>query len=152
GEPVLRQVMPRITSGNAPATYLSVYGSNLANGKIRLNGQVRPTSSIGADLLETMPDPSDIQGKGSLTVDVIIQENPLKVSNCIIVPIDIPTVPLNLGWWQPQITREIQLLLIVIIAGGLGCLIHSLNSITVFIGNRSAVSSWFWWYISRPLF
>lgn len=151
-EPVLQQVLPRITAGTAPVNYLDVFGSNLENGQIRINGQERPTKSIGPNLLETLPDPSDVQGKGSLTIDVIIKSNPVKISNCIIVPIDVPTAHLRLGWWDPCITREVQLLLIVIIAGALGSLIHSLNSITVFIGNRTAVASWFWWYITRPLF
>ncbi len=150
--PVILQVIPRITSGSPPTTYLAVYGTNLkAGSQIRINGQIRGTNALGTDLLEAQPEASDIQGKGTITVDVITKDTPGKVSNCIIVAIEKPTAPLNLGKCKPYITREVQLLLIVLAAGALGCLIHGLRSIAVFIGNRNAVSSWFWWYITRPL-
>ncbi|HEY5030451.1 MAG TPA: Ig domain-containing protein [Candidatus Angelobacter sp.] len=150
--PVILQVIPRVTSGSPPTTYLAVYGTNLRAGwQVRINGEVRGTKIPGPGLLEAQPEASDIQGKGTITIDVITNDKPGKVSNCIIVAIEKPTAPLNLGRWQPYITREIQLLLIVLAAGALGCLIHGLRSIAVFIGNRNAVSSWFWWYITRPL-
>ena len=150
-DPVILQVIPRITAGSPPTVYLAVYGMNLGDATIRLNGKERGTSLIGPGLLEAQPEASDIQGKGTITVDVITKDNPKKTSNCIIVPVEKPTARLKLGWYQPYITREIQLLLIVLVAGGLGCLIHGLKSIAVFIGNRIAISSWFWWYITRPL-
>jgi putative Ig domain-containing protein len=151
-DPVILQVIPRVTSGSPPTTYLAVYGTNLRAGwQIRINGEVRGTKTPGPGLLEAQPEASDIQGRGTIIVDVITDDKPNKVSNSIIVAIEKPTAPLNLGRWQPYITREIQLLLIVLAAGALGCLIHGLRSIAVFIGNRNAVSSWFWWYVTRPL-
>lgn len=150
--PVVLQVIPRVTSGSPPTTYLAVYGTNFSSGsQIRINGQVRGTRAPGTGLLEAQPEASDIQGKGTISIDVITNDTPGKVSNCIIVAIEKPTAPLSLGKWNPYITREIQLLLIVLAAGALGCLIHGLKSIAVFIGNRNAVSSWFWWYVTRPL-
>lgn len=150
--PVILQVIPRVTAGSPPTTYLAVYGTNLKNGsQIRINGEVRGTKIPGPGLLEAQPEAKDIQGRGTITVDVITNDKPNKVSNSIIVAIEKPTAPLNLGKWKPCITRETQLLLIVLAAGALGCLIHGLRSIAVFIGNRNAVSSWFWWYITRPL-
>jgi uncharacterized membrane protein len=38
----------------------------------------------------------------------------------------------------------------VIFAGALGSLIHSVTSLADFIGNRTAITSWSWWYVSRP--
>jgi hypothetical protein len=151
-DPVILQVIPRVTSGSPPTTYLAVYGTNLKEGsQIRINGEVRGTKIPGPGLLEAQPEASDIQGRGTLTVDVITNDKPNKVSNSIVVAVEKPTAPLNLGKCKPYITREIQLLLIVLAAGALGCLVHGLRSIAVFIGNRNAVSSWFWWYITRPL-
>jgi hypothetical protein len=151
-DPVILQVIPRITAGSPPTIYIAVYGLNLGNATIRLNGKERGTSLIGPGLLEAQPETSDVQGKGTMTVDVVTKDNLKKISNCIIVPVEKPTAPLELGWFTPPyLTREIQLLLIVVIAGGLGCLIHGLKSIAAFIGNRIAISSWFWWYITRPL-
>jgi len=150
-DPIILQVIPRITAGSPPTIYIAVYGVNLGNATIRLNGKERGTSLIGPGLLEAQPETSDIQGKGTMTVDVVTKDDPKKTSNCIIVPVEKPTAPLELGWRKTYLTRETQLLLIVVIAGGLGCLIHGLKSIAAFIGNRTAISSWFWWYITRPL-
>jgi hypothetical protein len=156
--PVVTQVIPRTTAGNAPTTYFAVVGKNLDNAAIRFNGRERTTTHINPTLLEAQPETADIVGKGTITVDVINHNKGSngaatedQISNGIIVPIDKPIAPLNLGYWHPSITRETQLLLIVLLAGALGCMIHALRSITVFLGNRSAVTSWFWWYITRPL-
>jgi hypothetical protein len=162
--PVVTQVIPRITTGNAPTTYFAVFGSGLSSAAIRFNGHERTTLHISPTLLEAQPETADLIGKGTITVDVITHNTGSNdstpeglVSNGVIISIDKPVAPLNLGCWpylgckNPPITRETQLLLIVLLAGALGCMIHALRSITVFIGNRSAVTSWFWWYITRPL-
>jgi hypothetical protein len=52
--------------------------------------------------------------------------------------------------WSRQITREIQLLLLVIVAGALGSYLHAIRSLTTYIGNQQAVASWFWFYVTRP--
>jgi hypothetical protein len=162
--PVVTQVIPRTTAGNAPTTYFAVFGSNLSSAAIRFNGHERTTLHIGPTLLEAQPEIADLIGQGTITVDVITHKTGSDdaapeglISNGIVVSIGKPVAPLNLGCWpylgckNPPITRETQLLLIVLLAGALGCMIHALRSITVFLGNRSAVTSWFWWYITRPL-
>jgi hypothetical protein len=42
------------------------------------------------------------------------------------------------------------LLLLVILAGGLGGSIHTATSYATYIGNKSFVKSWSWWYVLRP--
>lgn len=148
GDPTIIQVIPRSTLGSAPTIYFAVYGKNLDNSTIRFNGYERLTRHIGKTLLEAQPELSDVVGQGTITVDVITNG---KTSNAIILPVTKPSARLNLGCWQPPITREIQLLLIALLAGALGCIVHGLRSIADFIGNRTAVASWFWWYITRPL-
>ena len=156
--PVVTQVIPRTTAGNAPTTYFAVVGKNLENAAVRFNGRERTTTHINPTLLEAQPETADIVGKGTITVDVVNHNKGAnnaagedQISNGIIVPIDKPVAPLNLGFLHPSITRETQLLLIVLLAGSLGCMIHALRSITDFLGNRAAKTSWFWWYITRPL-
>jgi Putative Ig domain len=74
-----------------------------------------------------------------------------RLSNAIAVPIAKPTVALNIfSWWQPLITREVQLLLLVVFAGALGSYVHAIKSLADFIGNRTLTESWFWWYFTRP--
>jgi hypothetical protein len=148
--PQLIQVFPQSTLGSTPSVYLAVYGRNFDNrSKIRFNAHPRATESVGPDLIKATPLPSDLVDRGSITVDVVNGEG--RISNAIAVPIQRPRVPLALSpWWQPRITRELQLILLAIFAGALGSYIHALKSFADFVGNRSLTASWFWWYLARP--
>jgi hypothetical protein len=44
----------------------------------------------------------------------------------------------------------VQLLLLAVCAGALGSYLHAIQSLADFIGNRTLIASWFWWYITRP--
>jgi hypothetical protein len=48
------------------------------------------------------------------------------------------------------VADESRWLLIVILAGALGSYVHATTSFVTFVGNRSLVKSWTWWYILRP--
>jgi len=48
------------------------------------------------------------------------------------------------------IENESRWLIIVILAGALGSYIHATTSFVTYVGNRSMVKSWIWWYILRP--
>lgn len=43
-----------------------------------------------------------------------------------------------------------ELLLAVMLAGGIGSYIHGVNSFVTYVGNRSFVASWMPWYLLRP--
>lgn len=43
-----------------------------------------------------------------------------------------------------------QLILAVMLAGGIGSYIHGVNSFVTYVGNRSFVNSWAAWYVLRP--
>jgi hypothetical protein len=45
---------------------------------------------------------------------------------------------------------EIRLLLLVILAAGVGSYIHAATSFATYVGNKSFVVSWTWWYVLRP--
>jgi hypothetical protein len=59
-------------------------------------------------------------------------------------PVDILFLPTFYIW------EEQQLLLLVILAGALGTLVHSLRSVYWYIGNRSLVKSWIAMYFMLP--
>jgi len=46
---------------------------------------------------------------------------------------------------------ELRALLLVICAGGLGGMLHTLRSFVAFAGNRQLTTSWMEWYLARPL-
>jgi len=48
------------------------------------------------------------------------------------------------------ISFDQQLLLLVMVAGGLGSFIHTATSFADFVGNRQLTKSWLWWYGLKP--
>jgi hypothetical protein len=50
----------------------------------------------------------------------------------------------------PRINRELDLLWLVLLAGALGSFLHTAQSYSEFIGNRTLKISWAWWYCLRP--
>jgi ABC-type cobalt transport system substrate-binding protein len=51
--------------------------------------------------------------------------------------------------WGP-ISRDIDLMLLVLLAGALGSFLHSARSFADFVGNKRMAGSWAWWYLLHP--
>jgi hypothetical protein len=49
-----------------------------------------------------------------------------------------------------RINRELDLLLLVLLAGFLGSFLHMAQSFSEYVGNRAIKKSWAWWYCFRP--
>jgi hypothetical protein len=151
--PVIIQAVSYLRSaggpGSAPTYEIAIYGDRFPKeAKVRLNGRVHPPKSVRTNLLHVSPENSVFENAGSVTVEV---EHPgVALSNALSLKVPRPRSTLSLFRFPIPITREIQLLLMVLCAGGLGSLLHAIKSLTDFLGNRNAISSWFWWYISRP--
>jgi len=142
-------VLPQCTSASPPTVSVTVYGRNFnEKSKVRFNMQPRAVEFVSDNLITAPLQPADLVGVGSITVDVVNADN--SQSNAITVPVIRPKVPLNVFGWHPLITREVQLLLLVVFAGALGSYLHAIMSLADFIGNRTLTASWFWWYVTRP--
>jgi hypothetical protein len=61
-----------------------------------------------------------------------------------------PCVNLNLFGRVRAVTREVDLLLLVLLAGCLGSFLHTAQSFSAFVGNRTIKKSWAWWYVVNP--
>jgi hypothetical protein len=148
--PVLKHVFPESTTGNVPDMSLMLYGENFKeDATVRVNSKERAAQSIERGALIKAPlQQSDLSGVGALTVEVINPDK--KVSNAVILPITKPVITIDFLGRRLSVTRELQLLLLVLFAGALGSYIHAIRSLTDFIGNRTVVASWFWWYVARP--
>jgi Putative Ig domain/IPT/TIG domain len=148
--PVLFNVFPQFRFGSPSSQELAIYGANFdEKAQVRLNGKVRPAKFRNEDhLLRVVPEPDDFIGVGSLVVEVENSEGHL--SNALTLKVDRPRLPLKVFWVSIPITREVQLILMVLCAGALGSYLHAAKSLSDFIGNRTAIASWFWWYITRP--
>ena len=48
-----------------------------------------------------------------------------------------------------RVGEESRLILLVMLAGALGSYVHTATSFVTYVGNRSLVSSWMWWYVLR---
>ena len=153
--PVLERIFPQAmlastVVGSPPTPKLTIYGKNFsAESKVRFNLKQVPIEYISDNLLRASLDASDLVGKGAITVDVKNADG--AVSNAIPVPIEKPLVKLNVFFVAyPVISREVQLLLLVIFAGALGSYLHAVMSLADYISKTELTSSYFWWYISRP--
>jgi hypothetical protein len=54
-------------------------------------------------------------------------------------------------WWGATFSREVDLLLLVLICGALGSFAHGARSFVDFVGNRTLRASWSAWYLMYPL-
>lgn len=50
--------------------------------------------------------------------------------------------------FQPSL--ETRLILLVLLAGAIGSYVHAASSLVDYLGNRTFISSWMWWYLLRP--
>jgi len=53
-------------------------------------------------------------------------------------------------WWGAVVYREVDMLLLVLIAGALGSFAHGARSFVDFVGNRTLRASWSAWYLLYP--
>src|SRR5215213_5654589 len=54
------------------------------------------------------------------------------------------------GWIQFEISLDVRLILMVMLAGGLGSFVHAATSFADYVGNERLTSNWLWFYILRP--
>jgi len=72
-------------------------------------------------------------------------------------PIANPNSVENGSIWMPvslpyfKLSDETRVIFIVLMSGSIGGMIHALQSFVGFVGSRSFVSSWLWWYVLRPI-
>lgn len=52
--------------------------------------------------------------------------------------------------FEGTISPETRLLLLVMAMGALGSYVHAATSFVSYVGNRSFIRSWTWWYVLRP--
>lgn len=119
-----------------------------------MNTQTEPNSDVTPPKAESLP------GTNMLGIYLIV----MAVALSILVYQLWPTVsadPNNAGkqiWettaslfgLQITLSDESRLILLVMLAGALGSYVHTATSFVTYVGNRSLVSSWMWWYVLRP--
>jgi hypothetical protein len=52
--------------------------------------------------------------------------------------------------YESSVSAETRLLLLVMTMGALGSYVHAATSFVSYVGNRSFIQSWTWWYVLRP--
>jgi hypothetical protein len=146
--PVLYKLFTQATLTAAPVVYVTAYGDHFtADSKIRFNQLEQPTVFIEPSRIQAQVDQAIVNTLDPILVDIITNK---QVTSAIAMRITKTRVEENLLGWHFGLTRELQLLLLAILAGALGSFIHSLKSFGDFVGNRTLTASWFWWYITRP--
>lgn len=56
----------------------------------------------------------------------------------------------SLFCWKFKPPLETRLILLVLLVGAIGSYVHSASSFVDYLGNRTFISSWGWWYLLRP--
>ena len=51
---------------------------------------------------------------------------------------------------MPNVSPEVRIILLVVIAGALGSFIHVVSSFVDYVGNKEFEGCWTWWYFLRP--
>jgi hypothetical protein len=147
--PRLLRAFPHSTVGSAPTLQLTLQGSGFdPRAKVRINGRERTALWLADNLIQVTPHQEDVVGVGSLSADVM---NPNGgISNALTISVVRPRLNLRAFGGAWPISREVQLLVLVLCAGALGSYVHALKSFSDYLGNRSLTRSWFVWYLSRP--
>jgi hypothetical protein len=147
--PVLYKLFAQATLTASPVVYITASGEHFTSAsKIRFNQQEQTnTVFIDPSRIQAPLDQSAINSLDPILVDIITNK---QVTSAIALTVTKARVKQDLFGWSFELTRELQLLLLAILAGGLGSFIHSLKSFGDFVGNRTLTASWFWWYITRP--
>jgi len=151
GSPALKHIGLERLKDDSPDLSLVLYGENIQAGAgVRINSPKERGATMSEEgrVLETPLLASDLNESGTLTVAIVNPDK--KVSNSVKLQVNKPYVTIDVLGWQLCVTRELQLVLLVLLAGALGSYLHAIRSLADFIGNRTAMASWFWWYIARP--
>lgn len=145
--PDIVQIVPPALSADMGPVDLRIYGYKLPNdAKAQVNGTARDAKWISDQFLVVSLPASDTATPGDLSLVVQAGANALQKT----LRVEAPIGTLRLAGREYPITREVQLLLLVISAGALGSYIHAIRSLADFIGNRSLIASWFWFYVTKP--
>jgi hypothetical protein len=152
--PVLDQLFPEAPSTAVPVVYLDAYGQNFTPGsKLRFNQQVQPTVFVDDSRIQALLDPATIESVDPISVDVVTKATAStgeQVTRTIVMTVRKVHATDEVLGLHVDLTRELQLLLLSMLAGALGSFVHALKSFGDFVGNRTLTASWFWWYITRP--
>jgi len=148
--PYVAGVIPRADSGGGTAS-LTVRGARFdETTRVRIGYEERKTAFVDKSNLVVPLQPADLT-RGGMLIDVIgTTVAPTQASNAVLVEVTRPV-----GAWVAfgqtrQLSREVQLLILVLVAGALGSYVHAIQSFVDFSGNGTLRASWFWWYLSRP--
>lgn len=143
--PTISKVTPGTLNSDSLQSTITVTGSNFSqHSLVRINGEIRPTEfTENRDLRASV---AKGLSPGTVYVDVL---NDTAFSNALPVQIVIYG---KLFWFGNviDIGSEARLLMLVLLAGAFGSLIHAFQSLVDFVGNDTFKTSWCWWYIARP--
>jgi hypothetical protein len=103
----------------------------------------RPTTTTAGPTTTTTGGPTTTTGGPTTTTTT---EEP----EVVLVQRTLPDPSVQLFGWSFAVSREYRLLVIVVLAGALGGMVHALRSLYWYVGNRRLVRSWLLMYPSLP--
>lgn len=146
-KPIIVRVDPAMAEGAPPE--LRIYGYHFKpKTTVFVGDKPYPTAQyIGEHLIVLRLDAADVTKWNTAFITV---ETEGVRSDAALAQAVLPTGELRLLGRIFPISREVHLLLLVLVAGGLGSYVHSIRSLADYIGNRKLLASWFWFYFTKP--
>ena len=132
--PVLCGLFTQVSPGSTQVLYVTAYGRDFtAASKIRFNQKEQPTIFVDSTRIQTQLDQASIDALDPVSVDVITKDA-TNVSGTFAMSVRKGRLQADLYIWHPNLTRELQLLLLAMLAGALGSFVHALKSFSDFVG------------------
>jgi putative Ig domain-containing protein len=146
-KPMIVRVDSAMAEGAQPE--LRIYGYHFTpKTTVFVGDKPYPTARyIGEHLIVLPLDAADVAKWN--TAFVAVETEGVR-SDAALAQAVLPTGELSLLGRIFPISREVHLLLLVLVAGGLGSYVHSIRSLADYIGNRKLLASWFWFYFTKP--
>lgn len=117
----------------------------------------QPPPAPGAAAIARMASSRDIAwlGGGLIVLGLLLAYLLASVwpPNADVLKGDATVAAIQLLWigHEPlKVSGDVRLLLLVMVAGGLGSFIHTATSFSDFVGNEKLTRSWIWWYLLKP--
>jgi Putative Ig domain len=151
GIPVIERLRPSCVIAGSSLPSLVVDGHHFTDQTtVRVNGLERDGQAHGEDTALVTLRPSDLANPGTLWIEITSNgKRSIAADFQVLSPSEVRS-EVSLFGRAYRIDPEMRLVLLVLVAGALGSYIHAIKSLADFIGNRTLMTSWFWWYVTRP--
>ncbi len=135
-------------ANSGAATNANTRGGANANSRTGSNANPAPGANANAGA------EANTNASGGANANAAAQPSPARAGDTVEAALgsygDEYPPPFWMFGWKFQPPLETRLILLVLLAGAIGSYVHAASSFVDYLGNRTLISSWVWWYLLRP--